>query len=272
MCFRLKRRRLLNTSGTFYCTTDGATWTASTAMGTTAPSFAACAISPSGLIVAFFTPGQTFMTSPDGASWTPRLLPSWANGLTWVLLQHNGQYFLAISNGGVCATSADGINWISHNLPIVTANANNYPNSFMAWNGTIGLWLLINSGGTTYYTSPDGATWTPRTLPTGSWPYVASAGSTFFLQDSSTNNSIYSRNGITWTQATQRTPRHSPATMSMVTITARQAWRGLQARPQAARPTIMRLMSPATFGRVRLRCLLSSFGRRCVRAQTASTA
>jgi hypothetical protein len=197
-----------NTSGTFYYTTDGATWTASTAMGATVPSFAACAISPTGLIVAFFTPGQTFMTSRDGVSWTPRLLPAWASGLTWVLLQHNGQYFLAISNGGVCATSADGINWISHTLPIVTANANNYPNSYMAWNGTIGLWLLINSGGTTYYTSPDGATWTSRTLPTGSWPYVVSAGSTFFMQDGSTNNSIYSRNGITWTQAGQRT---SPA-------------------------------------------------------------
>ena len=145
------------------------------------------------------------MTSADGVSWTPRLLPSWANGLTWVLLQHNGQYFLAISNGGVCTTSADGINWISHTLPIVTANANNCPNSYMAWNGTIGLWLLINSGGTTYYTSPDGATWTIRTLPTGSWPYVVSVGSSFFMQDSSTNNSIYSRNGITWTQAAQRT-------------------------------------------------------------------
>jgi len=148
------------------------------------------------------------MTSPDGINWTPRLLPSWANGLTWVLLQHNGQYFMAISTGGVCATSADGINWTNHALPTVTANANNYPNSYLAWNGTIGLWLLINSGGTTYYTSPDGAAWTTRTLPTGSWPYVASAGSTFFMQDSSTNTSIYSRNGVTWTQATQRT---SPA-------------------------------------------------------------
>ncbi len=141
------------------------------------------------------------MTSADGVSWTPRLLPSWAIGLTWVLLQHNGPYFLAISNGGVCATSADGINWISHTLPIVTANANNYPNSYMAWKGTIGLWLLINSGGTTYYTSPDGR----RAL---SHRLVALCGECrqhLFLQDSGTNNSIYSRNGITWTQATQRT-------------------------------------------------------------------
>ena len=84
---------------------------------------------------------------------------------------------------------------------IVTANADNYPNSYMAWKGTIGLWLLINSGGTTYYTSPDGDARSPHRL-------VALCGECrqhLFLQDSGTNNSIYSRNGITWTQATQRT-------------------------------------------------------------------
>jgi hypothetical protein len=149
------------------------------------------------------------MTSADGVSWTPRLLPSWANGLTWVLLQHNGPYFLAISNGGVCATSADGINWISHTLPIVTANADNYPNSYMAWKGTIGLWLLINSGGTTYYTSPDG----DARSPTGSWPYVVSVGSTFFCRIAAPITASIRGMALPGHRQYNVHPRHSPATI-----------------------------------------------------------
>ena len=72
----------------------------------------------------------------------------------------------------------------------------------VAWNGTV--FCVVVSGTSIAYTSPDGITWTQRTLPSSSqWNSIAWNG-TVFCAISSTSGTVAatSPDGITWTART----------------------------------------------------------------------
>lgn len=97
-------------------------------------------------------------TSVDGASWVQNVdaLPSPAGGF-WFSLGFGDDIFLAFTNT-LYTSSADGVTWAaSASLPV----SGNW--GAPVWNGTT--WLAISGGTTAAITSPDGTTWTQRTLP-----------------------------------------------------------------------------------------------------------
>ena len=83
--------------------------------------------------------------------------------------------------------------WSNNSLPSSGA---------VAWNGTV--FCVVVSGTSIAYTSPDGITWTQRTLPSSSqWNSIAWNG-TVFCAISSTSGTVAatSPDGITWTART----------------------------------------------------------------------
>ena len=77
----------------------------------------------------------------------------------------------------------------------------------MAWSPALGLFVAVGGGTTNYAaSSPDGITWTTRTLATNTWTSVAWSpflGS--FVAVGATISSASSSDGITWTQSTLET-------------------------------------------------------------------
>jgi hypothetical protein len=67
-----------------------------------------------------------------------------------------------------------------------------------------GLYIVFPASGTGYVTSPDGVTWTARTLPvTGTWSQVLYAGGQFVAVNSTASTVVLtSPDGTTWTQRT----------------------------------------------------------------------
>lgn len=103
---------------------------------------------------------------------------------------------VAYSGSSQIIWSTDGVTWnFSSGLP----NGDRFG---VAWNGTVFCSPMYNS--TTAITSPDGETWTSRTIPAGSWGTIAWNGSVFaaLAWDTSPTKAITSPDGITWTNRT----------------------------------------------------------------------
>lgn len=107
--------------------------------------------------------GSQIVTSPDGSSWTlspSAVLPS---------SQSQNWNAVAFGNGVHVATKPDYATFARNTgNPASSAwIAGTFPNGFIANNiiFALGLFVAINASTTTYYTSPDGLTWTARTLP-----------------------------------------------------------------------------------------------------------
>lgn len=154
-----------------------------------------------GLFVAVSTGGgQSIATSPDGITWTLRstALPS---SQTWQPIAFgNGVFVVIAQNTSVAATSADGITWTQRTLPAtaswnwvtygvdrfvavgtgtnaifstdngVTWTTATTPPASGTWNKVTygnGLFLAVagQASSTMASTSPDGITWTAKTLP-----------------------------------------------------------------------------------------------------------
>ena len=131
-------------------------------------------------------------TSPDGITWTQRVLPVSA---LWSSIVWNGTVFCIVASGGVttAATSPDGITWTTRTLPVA---ANWYA---IAWNGAVLCAVAYNS--TIAATSPDGITWTQRVLPTtANWRAISWNGTSFCTIALGSAIAATSPDGITWTQ------------------------------------------------------------------------
>jgi hypothetical protein len=163
--------------------------------------------------------------SPDGVNWR-RVNTTFLNsvGGGWSSVTYSGSRFVAVRfAGGASAVqrvmwSSDGISW---------QYATTVP-AFLSWTsvaygGTASpLFVAVNENGavgTCVMTSPDGVTWTSRTVPTALlWNSVTwGAGPNLFVavarNGATTTNIITSPDGITWTSRT------SPAANSWRSVT-----------------------------------------------------
>jgi hypothetical protein len=136
--------------------------------------------------------GNLAYSSPDGVTWTSRTLPATQ---AWNYLAFVNGRFIALGGTTTGATSTDGITWTAVTLPTTTGwNAVSYAS---------GLYVILSTGLTNCYSSPDLITWTSRTLPaTGSptgWVHLASSGTKFVAASNLTGYFATSPDGITWT-------------------------------------------------------------------------
>ena len=148
----------------------------------------------------------------------PWLSYSLPTSLTWTSITWSPTLglFCAVASDGVSngvATSPDGVTWVGR-----TPAANSAWNS-VTWSRELGLFCAVSTGGA-IMTSPNGTTWTSRTVPVagqsltsvtwsrelGLFVAVASSGT------GTGNRVITSLDGVTWTSRT------SPADLSWTSI------------------------------------------------------
>jgi hypothetical protein len=141
-------------------------------------------------------------TSPDGLTWTMRTLPAGSSN-TPSAVSHSPAGWVAVGEGGVAFSSADGFTWTSRTSGSASALTD------VVWTGS--QFLAVGQDGAVT-TSPDGATWTPRPAPTsdsftavGASPSLAVA--TTFPYSGSQSALLTTPDGITWTP---RLPGISP--------------------------------------------------------------
>lgn len=161
---------------------DGITWTARTmpAVGYWRLAYG------NGVFVAISTSTNVAATSPDGINWTTRTLPV----ATAATISFGGGQFLALcGNSAVALTSPDGVTWTQRTLMTSGSSSN------QGWTSAsygAGMWVAVyngaNSGinGSFVATSPDAATWTKRSIPSGISPsWSAFVNNVFFIAGSS---------------------------------------------------------------------------------------
>ena len=142
-----------------------------------------------------------YTSKNNGVSWTKIASPSidpmrvaWGNGLFVVLS--------SVPSDTDVIISTDGINWTTE---AAYASTSGYQWSSITYGNGLFVAKSIGSGGnvsTRGMTSPDGVTWTLRTLPSAAWRQVRSDGTTFVSTHcvSATANNVYtSSDGTSWT-------------------------------------------------------------------------
>lgn len=198
-CWFINKLQLSANGSTVYClvsgspparlfrTTDGINWTNNLISSTIA---IISVTEGAGLYVAHYS-GTTYLTSPDGVTWTSRT--SGANwGASSFCLFANGMFIVVTPSSATYYTSTNGTAWTSRTLP----SASNWRDiAFGA-----GLFVLVAIGGTGYATSPDGIAWTARALPvtTAALPIAVKYLNGVFIVTSDTIHAI-SADGIAWT-------------------------------------------------------------------------
>lgn len=140
-------------SGTTYKSTNGLTWTAAAAAGSTT-------INANTYTLSRFLGvgnGGTIITSTDLSTWTSAVSNTTEN-LNAVAA--NGSLAVTVGNNGVIRTSKDGATWIAAS---VTTTKNLYS---VTYSGN-GFWIAVGEAGIVL-TSADGITWVERTSGTNS--------------------------------------------------------------------------------------------------------
>jgi hypothetical protein len=189
---------------------DGVTWTSlATPMdGSSANSYVETVIWNGSLLVAVgggaSSSAPSLITSTDGVTWTGRTTPfSWSGcyDVAW-----NGSKFMAvgvdISNNGAAATSTDGITWTAITTIPWNPSIGLYS---VAWHPSSQLWIIVGPVTSQCLTSPDGVTWTVRTMPLNGGVFVRSGnGIAVIVGGTSMPNApiATSPDGITWTART----------------------------------------------------------------------
>lgn len=152
------------------------------------------------------TSSVVLYSTNGGVTWNIANLPS---STYWTCATYGNGTFVAVSNGSAVATSPDGITWTARtNSSSIGFSRVAYGNgTFLAIAGGTPWGNTLQLGGqyTRTTTSPDGITWTNRSLPTNeSWNNVAYVGGIWIAvasaASSSTVNFAISNDAINWTQ------------------------------------------------------------------------
>jgi len=136
--------------------------------------------------------------SADAVNWTNRTLPTTA---LWTKVRWVKDRFMAFGTNGAAAYSLDGIIWASMSMPVQSGPALGVQDwrDVAYGNGT---WIAVATGGAQAAISSDGVTWGSVTLPEGAeWNAIAYGAGKFVtvaFGDSTTANTAYSTNGVSW--------------------------------------------------------------------------
>jgi len=151
-------------------------------------------------VVLFDSTTSSMSYSTDGFdNWTMGDMPT---SQSWRFVAASPTTFVAtVESSGVdaIAYSTNGVNWTGSSIGASVGKGNLIYSS-------VGNFFIIgssSSASTTYYTSPTGATWTARTMPSqGEWKFSVANGILFALNASYNTNGAYSTNGTSWTSMT----------------------------------------------------------------------
>lgn len=187
---------LLGSVNSVYQSADGVTWTQVTG-GVNSITFKGIAYSPElGKYVTSMSGTSIALISSDMASWEIVNLPMVSD---WSTVIWTGTRFAILSDVGLATVnSTDGVNWVQGGNAPTGAKRPNW-----AGNVTNNMFVvLFNASGTALISSPDGITWTSRTLPASStWQSIACKG-TMFVATNAGATTASSPDGITWTART----------------------------------------------------------------------
>lgn len=148
--------------------------------------------------LAVLNSGMQIQTSPDGINWTAsqgNVLPSFSN--SWINVVYGNGVYIACANQADSRYARTTSNpsttlWAQQTLP------DNFNSTWITFQ--LGLFVAYAANSQTYYTSPDGLTWTKRAGP-GSYTGVIAATDTVAAWV--INNSIYiSYDMISWQLST----------------------------------------------------------------------
>ena len=149
---------------------------------------------------------STFAHSTDGLNaWTEVANFPYTSSWAWIAASPTRFVAFPQGNTGQGAWSSDGINWNTITLPT------SFTVGYLMYSTVGGLFIAGRSDmSATYYTSPDGTTWTARgNLPsTGEWKFSVANGILFATNASYNTNGAYSTNGTSWTAMTLPTDQN----------------------------------------------------------------
>lgn len=219
--------------GTATSSNDGAAWTVGSSPGM------GYAITYANGLFCRVGDGNSCLTSPNGITWTQRTLNANNN---WRSIAGGDGSFVAVTrdtNSSICVYSTDnGTTWTSSslgygfvwrsvaygngryvaiaastNLTVVSvtkgaswSTGGNLPHSG-EWNSITyanGLFVAVAYTTQQIATSPDGSTWTARTIPSagGGFLWITNAGGMFVIVTQTGSSALTSVDGITWTLRT----------------------------------------------------------------------
>jgi hypothetical protein len=109
----------------------------------------------------------------------------------WIATAWNGSIYCSVAQStNKCATSADGISWVEHDLPVSATWVD------IASNGDVFVLIALSTG--VVYVSDDGITWASHALPaSGVYTQVVWGGDKFLVVRD-TGNWASSANGMSW--------------------------------------------------------------------------
>lgn len=129
-----------------------------------------------------------------GVSWTesPTAFPDTSGyGFAFGTFAFGGGVYLGALNAAQMARSTDGINWSIVSSPAIASAAK------MEFGG--GVFAYVRSSSDQLYTSPDGLSWTPRTLPSSAtWGGIGYGNSTWIVTNGAGGTARSLDGGATW--------------------------------------------------------------------------
>lgn len=160
-------------SSNAYTSPDLVTWTARALTDVGCNFKGVCWASALGLFVAVGSNPLNvtkIMTSPNGVTWTNRSVPAPQIGDSYYAVVWSSALGTLVAVGqSFILTSTNGTSWTAHTLPAGHEFFVDNGQSIIAWSSALGLFALpVRDTGTnesSVATSPDGATWTIRTVP-----------------------------------------------------------------------------------------------------------
>jgi hypothetical protein len=155
------------------------------------------------MAVAEYADGGEIYSSEDGLNWTLRFSDNNSWGLT---LNYSRGHFSGVGGFGIADVSADGTNWTSTFLPLFDDYAGQPYGQAITYGNGLYVTVGDTNGVGTIQTSPDGVTWTSRSIspaPGGRIASVVYAGNRF-LAVGNNDGLVYVSSGLsagtTWTR------------------------------------------------------------------------
>lgn len=180
-------------AGVIKTSPDGATWTTRTNPVGGTDAMDVCYTGTRFVAITAATPSKT-IRSTDGITWT--VGGDLPGGISGLRLSFGNNLLVAVGDG-VWTSADEGLNW--------TLRTSDLPFNDAIYNSTLGLWAIGGNYGSRVRTSPDGITWTDRTIsPLQGISTMLSEGSVMLAvsSDGGTNKVFRTTNGTTWTQQT----------------------------------------------------------------------